>query len=537
MENEVNKGTKTKTKKPIVQWILTVYFGVSLFVFFPSFASILYALVAFALCPTKNVRAIWDKIMPKSKLRTILVTAVAFIALALSPSDEMVTEPVESSSTIESSVEQEVESISKEVAESITENTEQDSIDDTAEIVTSEIIESVENTEDVYTGDSYFEVHYIDVGQGDSALVLCDGDTMLIDGGTSGNSSLIYSYLKKMDVHKLDYMVASHPHDDHVGGLAGALNFASVEKVLCSTNAYESEPFENFTEYVEKQGVSIEIPGVGDSFNVGSSIVEILGVNDSNDENNSSVVLKVTYGDTSFLFTGDAAGEAEQVLLDSGYDLNSTVLKVGHHGSSVGTTDSFLRAVAPEYAIISAGVDNVYEHPSKEVLNKLKDAEIVTYRTDLQGDIVCKSDGSSVTVTVEKNADADTLEISVVATPTPESIPAPTPESTAMPEPIPTLTVESTASPEATPENSGDGNDGNVGNGGGTGNPNIGQLEENEMDAPVGTTYVLNTNTKKFHYESCKSAKKIKDKNRAYHTGTREECINMGYDPCGNCQP
>lgn len=534
MGNEVNKETKTKTKKPILRWILTVYFGLSIFVFFPSFASILYALVTFALCPAKKVRAIWDKIMPKSKLRTILVTVVAFIALVISPSDETVTEPVGGSSAIESSVEQEVESISKEIAESIAENTDQDSIEDTAEIVASETIESAENTEDVYTGDPYFEVHYIDVGQGDSALVLCDGDAMLIDGGTSSNSSLIYSYLKKMDVHKLDYMVASHPHDDHVGGLAGALNFAEVEKVLCSTAEYDSEPFEDFVKYVEKQEVSIEVPEVGDSFNVGSSIVDILGVNSSNDENNASIVLKVTYGDTSFLFTGDAAGEAEQVLLNSGCDLSSTVLKIGHHGSSVGTTDSFLKEVAPEYAIISVGEDNAYEHPSKEVLIKLKDAEIVTYRTDLQGDIVCKSDGTSVTVTVEKNVDVDTLEIPVEQTPTPEPTPTPTPEPTATPEPTPTSTVEPTATPETTPENN---DDSSGGNGGGAGNPNIGQLEENEIDAPAGTTYVLNTNTKKFHYESCKSAKKIKDKNRAYHTGTREECINMGYDPCGNCHP
>jgi len=139
----------------------------------------------------------------------------------------------------------------------------------------------------------------------------------------------------------------------------------------------------------------------------------------------------------------------------------------------------------------------------------------------------------------EKIADVDAPEIPVTAGQMPEQTPEPevtlTPEST--PEPAATPTPEPTETPEVALENNDDGSGGNGNNDGGTGNPNIGQLEENEIEAPAGTTYVLNKNTKKFHYESCKSAKKIKDKNRAYHTGTREECISMGYDPCGNCNP
>ena len=362
--------------------------------------------------------------------------------------------------------------------------------------------EIVENAEVTYTGDPYFEIHYIDVGQGDSALVLCDGDAMLIDGGTSSNSDLIYTYLKQMEVHKLDYMVASHPHDDHVGGLAGALNFAVVENVLCSTTSYDSEAFGDFVKYAEKQGLAIEVPEVGDSFKVGSSSVEILGVNASSEANNSSIVMKVTYGNTSFLFTGDAVGDTEETLLNAGCDLNSTVLKIGHHGSSLGTTEAFLNAVDPAYAIISVGEDNVYDHPTADTLTKLKESEITTYRTDMQGDIVCKSDGENITVIVEKNAGADTLEIPVVVVATPEPTPAPTetPEPTIAPTEAPAL--QPTATPKA-----------NV------------------------RTYVLNTNTKKFHYESCKSVKQMSEKNKAFYTGTREECMGKGYDPCGNCKP
>ena len=246
--------------------------------------------------------------------------------------------------------------------------------------------------------DSSFEVHYIDVGQADAALVLCDGEAMLIDGGNREDSSLIYSYLKQYEVDHLEYMVATHAHEDHAGGLLGALNYAQVDTAYCPVDSYESDTFENFTEYLAKQDKAITIPKVGDSFMLGSASVQIVGVDSAAEEtNNTSIVLRVVYGDTSFLFTGDAEREAEELILSSGYEIESTVLKVGHHGSESSTSYPFLREVDPAYAVISVGEGNTYGHPTEEVLSRLRDADVELYRTDLQGTIVCSSDGETVT--------------------------------------------------------------------------------------------------------------------------------------------
>ncbi len=250
--------------------------------------------------------------------------------------------------------------------------------------------------------DSFFEVHFVDVGQADCALVLCDGAAMLIDGGNVEDSSLVYSYLKKHEVDALDYMIATHPHEDHIGGLSGALNYASVDKVYSPTDTHDSKVFEIFAEQVAKNGAEIYVPEVGESFELGSAKVDILACNSTEDTNNTSIVLKITYGTTSFLFTADAEREAEQVILESGRNLKSTVLKVGHHGSADSTTYPFLREIMPEYAVISVGSDNSYGHPHEEAVSRLQDAGVKIYRTDLHGTVICTSNGESVSFTTDK---------------------------------------------------------------------------------------------------------------------------------------
>lgn len=242
-----------------------------------------------------------------------------------------------------------------------------------------------------------FEVHFIDVGQADAALVLCDGESMLIDGGNAGDSSLIYAYLEQEQVDVLDYIVCTHAHEDHVGGLSGALNYAEAKTVLAPVTEYNSKAFRNFVKYLDQQGVTITIPEAGDRFSLGSAQVDVLGpVSPSDEPNNTSIVLKITYGETSFLFTGDAERQEEQEILDAGFSLDSTVLKVGHHGSNTSSSYPFLREVMPEYAVISVGRDNEYGHPTEEVLSRLEDAGAVIYRTDELGHIVCTSDGKTV---------------------------------------------------------------------------------------------------------------------------------------------
>lgn len=361
-----------------------------------------------------------------------------------------------------------------------------------------------EPTPNLQPENSTFSVRFIDVGQADAALVECDGHYMLIDGGNKADSSLMYSVLKKGSIKKLDIVVGTHAHEDHIGGLPGALNYATADLVLCPITQYDSEAFEDFAKYAGE----ITVPKVGAEYAFGSAAIKILGVNSGEDTNDTSIVLRIDYGQTSFLFTGDAEREAEQAILESGADLSATVLKVGHHGSDTSTTYPFLREIMPQYAVISVGKDNSYGHPTDNTLSRLRDADVTVYRTDLQGDIYCTSDGKTVAFEVERNKDADTLSPAIVVTPAPTPTPTPTPKPTIAPTPIPTST------PAPTPVAS-----------------------EEPIVQPIGTDYVLNKNTKKFHYPSCKSVKQMKEKNKGFYTGTRDEVINMGYDPCGNCHP
>ena len=250
---------------------------------------------------------------------------------------------------------------------------------------------------------SCFQVHFIDVGQADAALILCDGEAMLIDGGNAADSNVIYTYLKKHEVKHLDYVIATHAHEDHVGGLPGALKYATVSKAFSPVTTFTTNAFNNFKKGLSQQGVSLTVPEVGTRFKLGSASCQILAVNtESSDTNNTSIVLQIVYGDTSFLFTGDAEIPVEQVLLNSGFNLKSTVLKVGHHGSYSSTSYLFLREVMPEYAVIPVGKDNDYGHPHDNVLSRLRDADVTLYRTDMHGDVICTSDGKTVSFQTAK---------------------------------------------------------------------------------------------------------------------------------------
>lgn len=251
---------------------------------------------------------------------------------------------------------------------------------------------------------SNFEVHFIDVGQADSALIECDGETMMIDGGNVADSNVVAAYLKKEDVTELNYVVCSHAHEDHVGGLSGALSVTKADNIYAPKTETNTKAYKNFKKKAEEQNVEIKHPNVGDEIQLGSSTVEFLGPVDENgkDLNSTSIVLKIIYGNTSFLFTGDAESDEEEEILNSGADLKSTVLKVGHHGSRTSTSYPFLREVMPQYAVISVEKGNSYGHPNEETLSKLSDAGVEVYRTDESGDIVMTSDGNSISITTSK---------------------------------------------------------------------------------------------------------------------------------------
>ncbi len=250
------------------------------------------------------------------------------------------------------------------------------------------------------------EVHFIDVGQADSALLLCGGESLLIDGGNSGDSSLLYSYLRDHGVKRLDYIIATHPHEDHVGGITGALSYvSSVGEAFSPVAGDENYYFNRMVRRLEEMGVGLTVPEVGDSFEVGGARVTFLGPLELYDDmNQNSLVCRVDYGEISFLFTGDAERPAEELMLDGGAELGATVLKVGHHGSSRSTTYRFLREVAPAYAVISCEKNNSYGHPDDKLLSRLRDADVTVCRTDRNGHIVFTTDGAALSVAVQKGS-------------------------------------------------------------------------------------------------------------------------------------
>ena len=243
-------------------------------------------------------------------------------------------------------------------------------------------------------------VHYLDVGQADCALLECDGEYILIDGGNIGDSAQVVSYLEQAGVEELKAVICSHAHEDHVGGLPGVLAVYPTAAVYAPTRTYASDCYDDFVYYTDQQGLSITIPTVGDTLTFGQARVEVLGpVKSYPETNDTSLVLMVRYGDSEFLFTGDMEITAEADLLESGADLKADVLKVGHHGSDTSTSYRFLYEADPDHAIISVGEGNKYGHPSDQILSRLEDAEVTVYRTDRLGTVVAHSDGKKITVT------------------------------------------------------------------------------------------------------------------------------------------
>ena len=479
-----------RKSKNLWKWILSTFFFLSALAFLPSVSSIFLFLLTLLILPVAPIERVIQSILKPKWLRIVVIAALVFVSLLTAPSnaDTSIDEPIAETQLSVT----DPSSYIPPVTHNPTEQTERLPTDEE----TLPAFSQIENTESPsitpttpsVPQNSSLEVHFIDVGQADAALVLCDGYSMLIDGGNVGDSSKLFSYLKKHNISHLDYVIGTHAHEDHIGGIAGALNFATAGTAYCPVDSYDTDAFSNFKRALQKHNVPITIPTVGENFLLGSASCEIIAINTQSDVNNSSIVLRIKYGETSFLFTGDAEREVEQEILSKEDDLLTTVLKVGHHGSETSTSYVWLRELMPEYAVISVGTDNTYGHPTEEVLSRLRDAEIKTFRTDLQGDILCVSDGKSVTFSVSKNEDIDVF--------------------------------------------------------GGIGE-NSTQKEDNAEKEPSteeetqqqGTHYILNTKSKKFHEASCGSAAKISPTNRKDFYGTREELIAIGYSPCGNCDP
>ena len=253
--------------------------------------------------------------------------------------------------------------------------------------------------------DGFFQIHFLDVGYGDAALVICDGKTMLIDGGSSAKT--ISGFLTEQGISYLDYVVATHAHSDHVGGLTGAFSVADVDVILSTVAESDDKSFQKFADKAKEQGRAITVPKVGDSFSLGEAVVTVLGPvpgKQYEDPNDTSLVLHIVYGETSFLFTGDIEEPAQRDLLESGVIPHATLLKVPHHGKASAATKEFLDAVTPLYGVISIGASKL---PADDTLLRLQESGTTVYRTDLNGTVLCSSDGYTLSFETEQTTTED----------------------------------------------------------------------------------------------------------------------------------
>lgn len=328
-------------------------------------------------------------------------------------------------------------------------------------------------------------VHYIDVGQGDATLITCGDASMLIDAGNNNMGTAIQYYLTKQGIERLNYVVGTHPDADHIGGLDVILYKFACDTLFMPDITKDTKTYQEVLDVAEQKQLTVTHPDAGDSYALGDASFTILSpaATGGQDANNSSIVLRLVYKDTSFLFSGDAENEEEQLILDSGRSLQSNVYKAAHHGSSGANMEAYLDAVAPEYAVISCGKDNSYGHPHKEVIDMLKKRGIKTYRTDEQGTIIFYSDGESLSCSQTGKTERSLTE----AVPTEGDMVENAPVKT-----------------------------------------------EQTQDSN-GEAYILNTNTKKIHSKDCSSVADILEKNRMESSETLSSLIEQGYSPCKRC--
>lgn len=251
--------------------------------------------------------------------------------------------------------------------------------------------------------DSNFSIYYLVVGQGDCTIIKSNESVMMIDTSTQNHSLNIQEALKSLSIRKIDYLIITHQHDDHMGSAKDLIDNYQVDNIimpkLSEINMVTTTSYENLLKSIVNNKVNAIPATVGESFWLGDATVQILSPSKQDEDlNNMSVVLKVVYGETSFIFQGDAEKPIEKQLLNSDFDLSADIIKLGHHGSNTSSTDKYLKAVNPKYAIISCGADNSYGHPHDEVIERLKKNNIIFYVTAQAGDITVTSDGKNIDV-------------------------------------------------------------------------------------------------------------------------------------------
>ena len=251
------------------------------------------------------------------------------------------------------------------------------------------------------------KVSYLDVGQADSILIQVNDEAMLIDAGNNNDGNNLVKYLKSKNISNFKYVVGTHAHEDHIGGMDDIINNFNIEHFYMSDAITTTKTFEDVLDALEKKQIRFETPNIDDEFDLGEAKLKVIYVgNDASNLNNTSIVLKLTYKNIRFLFTGDLESSVEKNILDK--DIQADILKVGHHGSSTSSSEKFIKTVNPSYAIISVGKNNSYKHPNKKTLDILSKYNVKVLRTDELGTIIFSSDGTQFNYTnVSTNIDGD----------------------------------------------------------------------------------------------------------------------------------
>ena len=257
--------------------------------------------------------------------------------------------------------------------------------------------EQVINTSDA----DNLKVHFIDVGQADSILIEQNNEYMLIDAGNNEDGQLLVNYFNNLGITSFKYVFGTHAHEDHIGGLDDIIENFTIENFYMPEVITTTKTFEDVLDALEAKQVAFQTPKISDELTLKDSKIKVLSIlNDDEDLNDTSIVLRLKYGTTSFLFTGDASSTIEKNILNK--EIQSDVLKLGHHGSRYSTSKEFLKKVSPTYAIISVGKNNSYNHPHSEVFKRLNEQNVKIYRTDEQGTIIAESNGTIINFTTIK---------------------------------------------------------------------------------------------------------------------------------------